>query len=198
MTLAIVPSTSDFFVAEIEKISRRHGLSLNPILVQYLSEVLVKFAASQELKLVSPRGEKAVTPTEFWMEVQKLPPAQQFIALQFLGDYSLFTTGFFGEYVKSSILDMDYFQALGGKAYYRAGEIRESLAAERAINVYFSLSESFKSFSEIFSELFDQTLFHNNEGALKLFQKWQGSGSDRLSRMLLENGFQTSRKLNEG
>jgi hypothetical protein len=199
MRLAIVPSVNDFFSEEIAKISRRHGLQLNPIIMQYLSEVLVKFASSQELKLTHPvEAAKDVTPTEFWIEVQKLPLSQQFIALQFLGDYSLFTTGFFNEHVSKSLLDMDYFQALGGKAYYRAGEIRETLAAERAVNVYFSLSESFQRFSEIFAELFDQTLLHSTDGAIKLFEKWQQSGSQHLTSLLMENGFYVGKKPSDG
>jgi hypothetical protein len=198
MSLAIVPSVSDFFHQEIEKISRRHGLQLNPAVQQYLSEVLVKFASTQELKLTHPTEEKTLTPTQFWLEIQKLPISQQFLALQFLGDYSLFTTGFFNDHVNKSLLDMDYFQALGGQAYYRAGEIRETLATERALNVYFSLAESFTRFSEMFSELFDQTLLHSTDGAIKLFEKWQQSGSEHLTRLLREDGFYIGKKPSAG
>ncbi len=194
MTLAIVPSAGEFFFSEIEKISKRHGLKLNPIVIQYLAELLNKFSTSRELKLTHPTEHKDMTPTQFWLEVQKLPLAQQQMALQFLGDYSLFTTGFFSEHVKGSLLDMDYFQAIGGKAYYRAGEIKENLAAEKSLNVYFSLAESFRRFSEMFSELYDQTLLHSPDGSIKLFEKWQSSGSEHLTRMLFENGFHLGKK----
>lgn len=194
MTLAIVPSAGEFFFSEIEKISKRHGLQLNPMVIQYLAELLNKFSTSRELKLTHPTEHKDMTPTQFWLEVQKLPLAQQQMALQFLGDYSLFTTGFFSEHVKGSLLDMDYFQAIGGKAYYRAGEIKENLAAEKSLNVYFSLAESFRRFSEIFSELYDQTLLHSSDGSIKLFEKWQQTGSEHLTRMLFENGFHLGKK----
>lgn len=194
MTLAIVPSAGEFFFSEIEKISKRHGLKLNPIVIQYLAELLNKFSTSRELKLTHPTEHKDMTPTQFWLEVQKLPLAQQQMALQFLGDYSLFTTGFFSEHVKGSLLDMDYFQAIGGKAYYRAGEIKENLAAEKSLNIYFSLAESFRRFSEMFSELYDQTLLHSPDGSIKLFEKWQSSGSEHLTRMLFENGFHLGKK----
>lgn len=194
MTLSIVPSAGDFFFEEIEKISKRHGLQINPLITRYLAEILNKFATTEELKLTHPTEQKDMTPTQFWIEVQKLPSSQQLQALQFLGDYSLFTTGFFSEYVKGSLLDMDYFQAIGGKAYYRAGEIKENLAAERSLNIYFSLAESFRNFSEIFSELYDQTLLHSSDGSIKLFEKWQGSGSEHLTRLLFENGFHIGKK----
>jgi len=194
VTLAIVPSAGEFFFSEIEKISKRHGLQLNPMVIQYLAELLNKFSTSSELKLTHPIEHKDLTPTQFWIEVQKLPLWQQQMALQFLGDYSLFTTGFFSEHVKGSLLDMDYFQAIGGKAYYRAGEIKENLAAEKSLNVYFSLAESFRRFSEIFSELYDQTLLHSSDGSIKLFEKWQQSGSEHLTRMLFENGFHLGKK----
>ncbi|MEZ4813767.1 MAG: hypothetical protein R3A80_00980 [Bdellovibrionota bacterium] len=194
MSLAIVTSVDDFFYTEIEKISKRHGLQLSPLVLRYLSGLLAKFSTASELKLTHPTEHKDMTPTEFWLEIQKLPYSQQLQALQFLGDYSLFTTGFFSEYTKGSLLDRDYFQAIGGKAYYRAGEIKENIAAEKSINVYFSLAESFRRFSEIFSEIYDQTLLHSSDGAIKLFERWQQNGSDHLTRMLFENGFHIGKK----
>lgn len=194
VTLAIVPSAAEFFFSEIEKISKKHGLKLDPVVIRYLAELLNKFSTSSELKLVHPTEHKDMTPTQFWLEIQRLPLSQQQMALQFLGDYSLFTTGFFSEHVKGSLLDMDYFQAIGGKAYYRAGEIRENLAAEKSLNIYFSLAESFRRFSEIFSELYDQTLLHSTDGSIKLFEKWQQNGSEHITRMLFENGFHLGRK----
>jgi hypothetical protein len=194
LTLAIVPSAGDFFFSEIEKISKRHGLQLSPIVLRYLAEMLNRFTTTPDLKLTHPIDNIDLTPTQFWLEVQKLPLSQQLKALQLLGDYSLFTTGFFSEHVKGSLLDMDYFQAIGGKAYYRAGEIKENLAAERSLNVYFSLAESFKRFSEMFSELYDQTLLHSSDGSIKLFEKWQDSGSEHLTRLLFENGFHIGKK----
>lgn len=194
MTLAIVPSAGDFFLEEIQKISKKHGLKLNPVVAAYLADLLNKFTSTSEIKLSHPNSEKNMTPTEFWIEVQHLPLSQQLIALQLLGDYALFTTGYFGQYVKGSLLDMDYFQAIGGKAYYRAGEIKENFAAEKSINVYFSLAESFHRFSEVLSEFHDQTLLHSSEGALKLIERWQNTGSENLSRLLFENGFDISKR----
>ena len=196
--LAIVENTGEFFAQEIDSISKRHGLKLEPTVVKYLAEVLSKFSTVKELKLTLSAKETAdLTPTQFWLAIQSLPLTQQYSALQFLGDYSLFTTGFFNEHIKTSILDMDYFQALGGQAYYRAGEIRESIAAERALNIFFSLAESFKKLSEVVSELYDRTLLSDSEGTLKLFSRYQDSGSDRLARLLMENGLYVGKKPSE-
>lgn len=196
--LAIVPKISDFFSSEIETISRKHGLSLEPVVVNYLAELLSKFSTTNELKLkLSPEQTTDLTPTQFWIAIQSMPLSKQYSALQFLGDYSLFTTGFFNEHIKNSILDMDYFQALGGQAYYRAGEIRESIAAERALNIFFSLAESFKNLSEVVSELYDRTLLNDSEGTLKLFGRYQESGSHRLARLLMESGVYVGKKPTE-
>jgi hypothetical protein len=196
MKLNIVSSIEEFFSTEVEKISKRHGLNLSAELITYLSNILVRFASTEELKLSHPVKEEKnnLTPTEFWIEVQQLPLHQQLNALKFLGDYSLFVTGFFSENVRGGLLDMDYFQALGGKAYYQAGKIREAIAAEKALNLFFSLAESFPHYSEIFSELYDQTLLHSNEGALKVFEKWQKTNSQSLSVLLMQEGFYTGSK----
>ncbi len=193
--LAIVPSAKEFFEAEILRISQCHGLQLESPVLNYLAQVLSKFSSSQELKLIHPSDpQKTLSPTEFWLEVQSLPITKQLHCFQYLGDYALFTTGFFAENIKSSMIDMDYFQALGGQAYYRVGEIRESIAAERALNIFFNLSESFQKLSEILSELYDCTLLHDAEQSLKLFERWERTGSHRLARMLVENGFAVKKK----
>lgn len=194
-SLTIVPSAKEFFEAEIVKISQKHGLTLESPVLKYLAQVLSKFSTVNELKLTHPVDpQKTLTPTEFWLEVQSLPPSLQLSSFQMLGDYSLFTTGFFAENIKKSLIDMDYFQALGGQAYYRAGEIRESIAAERALNVFFNLADSFRKLSEVLSELYDSTLLHDPERSLKLFERWERTGSLRLARMLLEHGFAVKKK----
>ena len=191
--LTIVPSAEDYFCLEIEKISQNQGLSLNPEIKIYLGSLLVKFLNTPKLSLKLPNEEvpnatKDRTPTQFWLEIQALPLKQQYYALQILGDYSLFTSGFFNEHIKRSLLDMDYYQALGGQAYYRAGEIQENISAEKAINVFFSLADNFKNLTSIFSELYDKTLVSHDDGLLKLFERWEKSSSPHLERLLLQNG----------
>jgi hypothetical protein len=191
--LTIVPTAADYFRQEIENISLNQGLYLAPEIKNYLSALLVKFLNTPQLCLKLPGEElicetKEHTPTQFWLEIQALPLKQQYYALQILGDYSLFTSGFFNERIKKSLLDMDYYQALGGKAYYRAGEIQENISAEKALNVFFSLSDSFKKVTDIFAELHDKTLLNNNDGLLKLFERWENSGSPHLERLLIQSG----------
>ncbi len=191
--LTIVPAADEYFRLEIEKISQNQGLSLEPEVKTYLGTLLVKFLNTPHLSLKLP-GEEALveekerTPTQFWLEIQSLPLKQQYYALQILGDYSLFTSGFFNERIKKSLLDMDYYQALGGQAYYRAGEIQENISAEKALNIFFSLADSFKKVTDIFAELYDKTLVTHNDGLLKLFERWENSSSPHLERLLIQNG----------
>lgn len=191
--LTIVPAAGDYFRLEIERISLNQGLSLEPEIKNYLSSLLVKFLNTPQLALKLPGEEilsepKDRTPTQFWLEIQSLPLKQQYYALQILGDYSLFTSGFFNERIKKSLLDMDYYQALGGQAYYRAGEIQENISAEKALNIFFSLADSFKKVTDVFAELYDKTLLTDNDGLLKLFERWEKSSSPHLERLLIQNG----------
>jgi hypothetical protein len=201
--LKIVPAASDYFRLEIEKISRNQGLSLNEEVKGYLSSLLVKFLNTQNLSLKLPgeeplNEEKDRTPTQFWLEIQALPLKQQYYALQILGDYSLFTSGFFGEKIRKSLLDMDYYQALGGQAYYRAGEIQENISAEKALNIFFTLADSFKKVTGIFAELYDKTLINHNEGLLKLFERWEKKGSPHIERLLLQSGMMLNQNKKTG
>jgi hypothetical protein len=115
---------------------------------------------------------------------------EQYFALQKMGDIALFVTGFFNERITShrSSVDMDYYMAMGEMAYSRAGHIKESIQAEKAINVFFELSHSFQAYVEVFAELSDKKLLSSDKDLLKLYEKWLVSGSSRISRMLAEAG----------
>jgi hypothetical protein len=170
-----------YFKDQVVQTAKKQGLVLTPHVSDYLSKLLERFSRTQSYFLQN-------TMAETWLESFSKNPTEQFFQLQSLGDFALFTSGFFNEYVRKSMLDQDYYFAIGGQAYERAGHIRESISAERAMNTYFELAEGFKEFAEIFAELSDQSLLSNDKDTLKLYEKWLEQKSARIARMLAENG----------
>jgi hypothetical protein len=195
-----------FFGEEVAETAAKQGLSISEPVSRYLGAVLARFSETeqffQSVKNSSPnlnqssQQDTEKTKLEFpvlakmWLESLSIPVTEQYFALQQLGDMSLFMTGFFNERItrNRSMLDMDYYMAMGEMAYQRAGHIRESIQAERAVNVFFELSKSFENYVEVFAELSDRKLLTNDKDILKLYEKWLASGSHRISRMLSEAG----------
>ena len=123
-----------------------------------------------------------------WLESVSKHQGEQYFQLQKLGDLALFTSGFFAERIDRSAVDLDFYRAMGGMAYERAGKIRETLQAEEALNIFFELASRFGECTEIFNELSERSLLTNDRDLLSLYEKWLRSGSKRLSRMLQESG----------
>jgi hypothetical protein len=187
-SIHLVTDVDSYFETELREITRRQGVTLSPLSTRYLARMLSKFTETRaylvehEGKLNFPRL------AQLWMEGFTKTAFEQSQQFQYLGDFALFTSGFFSERINRSLVDMDYYIAMGGQAYQRAGHLRESLQAERSLNVFFELSATFTDLVEVLSELSDQALLANDKDILKLYERWLVNGSERVRRMLAENG----------
>jgi hypothetical protein len=188
--LALAQDLESFFEQEVSATAHKQGLEVTPLTVDYLARILSRFSDSQKYLVSDPNTQKKSMPVLAQMYAQTLTqnPSDQFFQFQHLGDVALFTAGFFGERIEKSLVDMDYYCAMGGMAYERAGHLRESLAHESKLNVYFELAEHFGGFVEVLGEISDQKLLSNDQDMLRLYEKWLKTKSFRLFRMLAENG----------
>jgi hypothetical protein len=176
-----------YFQERVISVAQKQGVSASPFATQYLARVLSRFSNTENFLPRGPEGRRDLPKLALlWLESLEKTPANQYFQLQLLGDVALFTSGFFAERVKSSAVDLDYYAAMGGRAYERAGQLRDSIAAENALNVFFELSQNFSEFVEVFAEISDQTLLASDKDILKLYQKWLESRSGRIARMLGE------------
>jgi hypothetical protein len=196
-SIQLASNLKDFFAQELHSIANKQGLSISVQASSYLASVLTKFGDAQNLLVrESSQASNAEAPNKssfptlalMFLESQQIPTNEQFFKLLHVGDVALFTSGFFGDRILKKSLDMDYYMAMGGMAYERAGHIRETLANEKALNIYFEISASFKNLVEVFSELSDQSLLTNDKDVLKLYEKWLENGNHRIARMLGEIG----------
>lgn len=189
-----------FFAEECLTISVKQGLPLSEHVGAYLGEMLMRFAESETYFLPNSDPHASKPRKEFpsvvrlWLEGQKQPAHEQFVQMQHVGDLALYTSGFFPERIQRSLVDMDFYMAVGGQAYERAGKLRESLAQERELNVYFELASKFTELKELLAELNDRKLLHTEADRLLLYRKWLESGSPRIQRMLAEIGIIAQRK----
>ncbi len=202
--IQVAGSLSSFFESELHSVAQKQGSAMTPIAQKYLARILEKFS-SMDRYLEKPGQEKSGeaqdksfhTLATIWLESLHKHPSEQYFVLQQLGDVALFTAGFFQDKIKRSLVDMDYYMAMGGQAYERVAHLRDSLSAEKDLNVFFELSGRFKNFAEIFAEISDQSLVHDEKSLLRLYEKWLANKSVRLARMLSERGIIPAHKVKE-
>lgn len=187
----LATDVDSFFENEIAEASRKQGLELTPFTHRYLGRMLSRFSSTRNfLNTETGADEKATFHrlSLLWLDGQTKNPVDQLQQFQLLGDVALFTSGFFAERISRTAVDMDYYIAMGGQAYERAAHLRESIQAERALNIFFELSESFTQLVDVLAEVSDRALLANDRDLIKLYEKWLSTRSERIRRMLSESG----------
>ena len=103
--------------------------------------------------------------------------------LQHVGDTSLYIAGFFSDSLRRSLVDVDYYMCVGGRAYGSLGEIDEVRG-----EVFAELAEHFVWFVDILADISERTSMSGDHDLLRLYEKWLLTGSRRTGEILTERG----------
>ncbi|HEX9289859.1 MAG TPA: hypothetical protein VF904_10065 [Anaeromyxobacteraceae bacterium] len=106
--------------------------------------------------------------------------------LKRLGDTSLFVSGFFGDSIARSLVDVDYYIAMGERAYDAlSGEPRGPSGAQE---LFGELAGRFPQFVDLFAEIAELSELRSNRGLLRLYERFLLTGSERVAQRLRERG----------
>jgi hypothetical protein len=109
---------------------------------------------------------------------------EQRARLRSLGDFSLFTAGFFSDSFRRKHVDIDYYVSMGEYAY---GSLSRAEDAFR--DVFAELARKFVGFSDVLADISERTaLTSNNNDVLRMYEKWLRTGSQREGQRLIERG----------
>jgi hypothetical protein len=109
--------------------------------------------------------------------------AQQRDGLRRVGDVSLFISGFFSDSLNRSLVDVDYYIALGERAYGSLARSDDTLS-----DVFDELAEKFSSFVDVLGEVSERTALTSNTDLLRLYERWLKTGSRRSGDLLARQG----------
>ncbi|HEX5474583.1 MAG TPA: hypothetical protein VFX12_07995 [Vicinamibacterales bacterium] len=109
---------------------------------------------------------------------------EQRLRLRSLGDFSLFTSGFFSDSLTRRLVDVDYYVSMGEYAY-------GSLSRRDGDNfgqVFGELAEKFVGFMDVLSDISERTGLGTHGDLLRTYEKWLRTGSVRAGQHLIERG----------
>jgi hypothetical protein len=104
--------------------------------------------------------------------------------LRNLGDFSLFTSGFFGDSLLARVVDVDYYVSMGEYAYGSLGRRDEEAFGE----VFTELARKFVRFVDVLSDVSEHTSLASNADLLRIYERWVRTGSRKEGQRLLERG----------
>jgi hypothetical protein len=109
--------------------------------------------------------------------------SEQRTRLRSLGDFSLFTAGFFSDSLTRRHVDVDYYVSMGAYAY---GSLSRAEDAFR--DVFAELSRKFVGFSDVLADVSERSALTSNHDVLRIYEKWLRTGSPRDGQRLIERG----------
>ena len=181
-------SVHDFFRQILSIAIENQRASVQQATELYLANLLGGFVQTESLLFRDENGILHQRPLALLLK--DALDAEETVArarlLRRLGDTSLFVSGMFGECLNRSVVDVDYYIEMGGRAYDALGEVAARHGRERSL--WDELSEKFSQLVEVLNEVSERTMVSSNAGLLRLYEKWMKTGSVRLATLLREQG----------
>ena len=180
------PDLQAFFHRAVSEARSDLGIQLSEVLEFYVVNLLCAFACVERAPRVG--GEPLAL---MYQRAMAANASERALIYKQLGDVALYVSGFFGEFIESSLVDIDYYVSMGGGAYHRLSSL---VAARRRGTVfaglYGQLAVRFTELVDILNQVSERAREGNskNEDLLRLYDRWVRTGSARSRRILAERG----------
>ncbi len=159
-------------------------LKIQEVTEFYLVNLLAGFLEKEKLFVVQPDGTVTAEPLALiLLRAVEADRRKRAAHLRRLGDTALFVSGFFGDSLARSLVDVGYYIAMGERAY---GALAET---ERGLDrLYEELSGRFADFVDLFAEIAELSDLRSNRGLVRLYERFLATRDERVARRLRDRG----------
>ena len=173
-------SPAEYFRDLVETALQHQRLAVHELTSYYVVNLLAGFVQLDRSPVGGPQealGVRLMTALQSAGFVQR-------DGLRRVGDTSLFISGFFGESLSRSLVDVDYYIDLGERAYGCLARQEGEAFAE----VFEELAEKFGALVDVLTEVSERGGLTSNTDVLRLYEKWLRTGSRRSGELLAARG----------
>ena len=187
MAIDTSASVGEFFRLTVEEACKNQRVDASPAAQTYLASLLGDFVRPDDNTLHETLDRSLTLMLD---EALHTPAPERLEKLKTIGDGTLYVSGFFGEHLDARGVDDEFVASIGGFAYRSVATMLNAGTGTTVIDIYRELSDKFGQFVEILAEVAETTSFSakTNTGALRLYEKWLRTGSDRVARELASHG----------
>ena len=176
------PTPTEYFKELVESALSRQQLRANELTSYYLVDLLCRFVRPAQR---IPFGDDADEPLALRLgRALHSGGLEQRARLRNLGDFSLFTSGFFSDSLNRRSVDVDYYVSMGEYAYGSLSRREEDALGE----VFSELARKFVPFMDILADISEHSCVHRSTDVLRLYEKWLRTGSPRDGQRLADHG----------
>ncbi len=185
--LILSENLREYFYQQVREALANQEVHTQPQTEFYLVELLSKFLRLSPEQPLPHKEEKAMA--LYYLESLQVNPEQAWRLLKYLGDMTLYVTGFFQARFQRKANDLNYYMSLGGSAYRRLSYLSEVYPRTQSHKEIFKeLAQNFSCFVDVLSEISESSQISNSLDLLKLYERWMSTGSKRLLQKLQSQG----------
>lgn len=177
-------SPRDYFVEVVSDGLQKRQVRVSPLGQRYLVDLLEHYLHTQNL-FSADDGGRTPTLAEMYLEAGQRKAPEKFDLLKKLGDRSLYISGFFGDSLERSLVDLDYYAEMGGAAY---GWLAESVNETEVAEVYRNYSKRFHEFVDVLAYISQRSMVQSDQSLLRLYDRYLKTGSELAREQLAEHG----------
>src|SRR5512138_629295 len=182
--ILIGKSAREWFRETVSEALAQRRIKVQEVTEFYLVNLLAGFLEREKLFVEAPDGSVSAEPLALVL-LRAFAGERRARAAQLrrVGDTALFVSGFFGDSLARSLVYVDYYIALGERAY---GALADS---ERGLDgLYEELAGRFPDFVDLFAEIAELSDLRSNRGLVRLYERFLQTRSERVAQRLRDRG----------
>jgi len=185
-TIRTEHNTFDFFYHHVQESMKHQNITITKTSEHYLVNLLVDYTRSHNaFSLIHNDGRPLAL---IYHQAHHEQAATRIKIFKELGDFSLFTTGFFPDSFNRKVIDVDYYVVLGRSAYGNLSLLLQKINRGSFNLLFDELAAKFVSISNILSEISSNSATQWNDGILRVYERWLKTRSTRDERLLFSRG----------
>lgn len=177
-------SAQEWFREMIADALSERRIKVQEVTEFYLVNLLAGFLEKEKLFVEEPDGTVTAEPLALVL-LRGLAADRRARAAQLrkVGDTALFVSGFFGDSLARSLVDVDYYIALGERAY---GALADGARGHDPL--FQELALRFPQFVDLFAEIAELSDLRSNRGLVRLYERFLATRSERVAKRLRDRG----------
>ena len=178
-----------FFQAEIASLSNELGNPAPADTQVYLAGVLSRFTDTNALFKSTENGIGEEPLALMLKRALESTDNERVRVMKHLGDVALYKSGFCADRIERQGVDLEYYINMGGMAYQNVSVLssqRNSGGVFREL--YADLSTHFADLVHVITEFFLRSQLASPAGIMKLYKRWERTGSNQAARLLTNAG----------
>lgn len=185
-TILVGKSAQEWFREMIADVLSHRRVKVQEVTEFYLVNLLTTFLEKEKLFVEDADGTVHAEPLAMiLLNALSRGGRARSTGLRRLGDTALFVSGFFGDSLSRSAVDIDYYMAMGERAY---GALADAERPGPGEGPFAELSKRFPTFVDLFAEIAELSHLRSNRGLLKLYERYLLTRSERVAEQLRARG----------